>query len=85
LQYAPRRQHLGGTEEISEDKGAPMKALKRYGGIALAIILVLVGIFFVKDPLSAGQFVSNYFAAGEFALAGCGKTPDFSHFSFSIW
>jgi hypothetical protein len=58
-------------------KEAPMKASKTYGGIALAIILVLVGIFFVKDPYSAGQFVSNYFAAGDFAR-GVIAAGDFS-------
>jgi len=54
-------------ERFLRKKEAPMKARAMYGGIALAIIVVLVGIFFVKDPYAAGQFVSNYFAAGDFA------------------
>jgi hypothetical protein len=67
----PQRKRLLGRKE------APMRALKIYGGIILAIILVLVGIFFVKDPYSAGQFVSNYFAAGHFAR-GVVAAGDFS-------
>jgi uncharacterized membrane protein len=58
-------------------KEEPMKALYKYGGIALAIILIVLGIFFVKDPYSAGQFVSNYFAAGDFA-SGVFAAGDFS-------
>jgi hypothetical protein len=70
--FATRKRLLGRKE-------APMRAFKKYGGIAiaLAIILVLVGILFVKDPYSAGQFVSNYFAAGDFAR-GVVAAGDFS-------
>jgi polyferredoxin len=62
-------------------KEAPMRGVKKYGGIALAIILVLIGIFLIKDPYSAGQFVSNYFAAGDFA----GGVIAAGHFSAGIF
>src|SRR3974390_2508885 len=47
-----------------------MNGLKKYwciSAISLAAIVFLVGILFVKNPGSAGQFASNYFGAGEFA------------------
>jgi hypothetical protein len=49
---------------ISHVQEIPMKTL--YAGVALAGILILVGVLFVKDPFSAGDFAKNYFAAGDF-------------------
>lgn len=48
-------------------RGETDESCNKYGGIALAIVLIAVGIFFVSESYSAGQFVSNHFAAGGFA------------------
>jgi len=62
-----------------------MAALKKYGWLVLAVVLIVVGYAFVQNPASAGagQFVRNYFAAGDFA-AGVFAIGTFAAGIFSI-
>ena len=66
-----------------------MNVFKKYWGISLASLaagVFLVGILFVKNPGSAGQFASNDFAAGEFArgVFASGEFAAFAVGAFSI-